>query len=97
MQCMRTPIPCDIEKYEVGKGMEDGFYPYTDIIESGLVNNENLIQIKKDNGVIVCPYLRNRRGCIFIKEGDYVITDLDGTKHVCGNDKIWNRYKVIKE
>lgn len=95
MQCMRTPIPCDIEKYEVGKNMEDGFYPYTDIIESGLVNTDDLVMITKENGVIVCPYLRNRRGCIFIKTGDYVITDLDGTKHVCGIDKIWNRYQVI--
>ena len=34
-----------------------------------------------------------RRGITFIGEGDYIIRDEDGTKHVCGEDKIWTRYE----
>ena len=28
---------------------------------------------------------------------DYIIVDEDGTKHVCGADKIWKRYERIEE
>ena len=33
------------------------------------------------------------KGSPAMQNGDYIITDSDGTKHVCGEDKIWNRYK----
>ena len=44
---------------------------------------------------MVCPYLKTRRGRIFIGVGDYIIQDEDGTKHVCGEDKIWSRYERV--
>ena len=31
----------------------------------------------------------------FINEGDYIIIDEDGTKHVCGEDKIFTRYEPV--
>jgi hypothetical protein len=54
------------------------------------------VQVKKDNGAVVCPYIKQRRGRTFIKEGDYIITDADGTKHVCGEDKIFKRYQPVE-
>ena len=29
----------------------------------------------------------------FIGEGDYIIVQQDGTKNVCGADKVWTRYE----
>ena len=43
------------------------------------------------------PDIMHRRGRTFIGEGDYIIIDGDGTKHVCGKDKIFKRYQVIGE
>lgn len=96
MKCMRIAMESDIQKYEVGKGMEDGFELLTDVVTKGWIITDNLVKIKRDNGTIVCPYIMHRRGHTFIWEGDYIITDQDGTKHVCGEDKIFKRYQIIE-
>jgi hypothetical protein len=96
MKCRRVALEADVEKYEVGKGMEDGFELLSDVVTKGWIVTESLVQVKKDNGAVVCPYIKQRRGRTFIKEGDYIITDADGTKHVCGEDKIFQRYQPVE-
>ena len=96
MKCVRAAIEADVEKYEVGKGLEDGFELMADVITKGWIVTDSLIQVKRDNGSIVCPYIVHRRGRTFIGEGDYIITDSDGTKHVCGADKIFKRYQILE-
>ena len=32
---------------------------------------------------------------LFIGEGDYIVLQADGTKHVCGADKVWKRFEKI--
>ena len=93
MKCIRTALEADVVKYEVGKGIEDGFEEWVKIVTQGWVVTDMLIKTTKPDGTIVCPYIRTRRGCTFIAEGDYVVIDSDGTKHVCGEDKVWNRYQ----
>lgn len=97
MKCKRVGLIADVVKYEEGLGLEDGFELMTDVITKGWIATDSLIQIKKDNGAIVCPYIVHRRGRTFISEGDYIITDADGTKHVCGEDKIFQRYQPVEE
>lgn len=96
MRYERISFEVDVEKYEVGKGMEDGVEMWTDVVTKGWFVTDNLIQIKKENGAVVCPYVVNRRGKTFLREGDYVITDQDGCRHVCGEDKIDERYRPIE-
>lgn len=93
MKCRRTPLEADVEKYEAGKGLEDGFELWADVVTKGWIVTDNLIKIERDNGSIVCPYIVHRRGRIFISEGDYIIMEPDGTKHVCGEDKINIRFE----
>lgn len=93
MKCTRVPLVADVEKYEAGRGLEDGFELLSDVITKGWIVTDTLVKIKRDNGTIVCPYVMHRRGRTFIEEGDYVITDADGTRHVCGEDKIFKRYQ----
>lgn len=93
MKCRRLGFNADVLKYETGKSMEDGFAPWSEVVTQGWIVTDFLVKIKLDNGNIVCPYIKNRRGYTFIGEGDYIITDADGTRHVCGADKIWNRYE----
>lgn len=97
MKCKRVGLIADVVKYEEGMGLEDGFELLTDVITKGWIVADSLIKIKKDNGTIVCPYIVHRRGHTFINEGDYIITDADGTKHVCGEDKIFQRYQPVEE
>lgn len=96
MKCMRMAFEVDVEKYEVGKGMEDGVELWTDVVTKGWFVMDNLVQIKKENGAIVCPYILHKRGKTFINEGDYVITDADGYRHVCSGDKVFDRYKPVE-
>ncbi len=96
MKCIRVAIEADVEQYEAGKGMEDGFELWSDVVTKGWIVTDTLVKVEKENGSIVCPYIKNRRGRIFIGEGDYIITDADGTKHVCGKDKIFKRYQKIE-
>lgn len=93
MKSRRTALTADIEKYEVGKGLEDGFELWSDVVTKGWIVTDFLIKVEREDGQIVCPYIMNRRGRTFIGEGDYVVIDEDGTKHVCGENKIWKRYE----
>lgn len=92
MKCVRTALEAEVVKYETGKKMEDGFELWSDVVTKGWIVTDSLIKITREDGKIVCPYIRHRRGRTFIAEGDYVIIDADGTKHVCGEDKIFKRY-----
>ncbi len=96
MKCIRAAMEASVEKYEIGQGMEDGFEPWFDVVTKGWIVTDSLVKIKKENGVIVCPYIMNKRGKTFIEEGDYLIRDADGTRHVCGQDKVFKRYKPIE-
>lgn len=97
MRCRRTAMEANVEKYEIGKKMEDGFELWSDVVTKGWIVTDKLIKIKLENGNIVCPYIVHRRGRTFISENDYIIFDLDGTKHVCGEDKIFERYEKIED
>lgn len=95
MKCTRTPIESEVVQYEIGRNMEDGFELLADVVTKGWIVTDFLIKIERPDGSIVCPYIRHRRGRTFIGEGDYIILEADGTKHVCGADKVWNRFKKI--
>ena len=97
MKCRRLSLEADIQKYEVGKDMEDGFELWTDIVTKGWIVTDFLVKVTREDGMIVCPYIKNRRGYTFIGEGDYIVVDSDGTKNVCGADKIWNRYEKAED
>lgn len=90
----RAGLEVVAEKYEVGKGMEDGFQSLSKVVTHGWINTDNLVKIEKDDveGHIVCPFISNKRGLIFIKEGDYIISEGDDDRHVCGSDKFDYRF-----
>ncbi len=96
MKCIRAAMEASVEKYEIGQGMEDGFEPWFDVVTKGWIVTDSLVKVEKENGVIVCPYIMSKRGKTFIEEGDYLIRDADGTRHVCGQDKVFKRYKPIE-
>lgn len=96
MKCVRVSFEADVEKYEVGKGMEDGFELWTDVVTRGWFVTDSLVQVKKENGAIVCPYILHKRGKTFINEGDYIIAEADGSRHVCGGEKVFDRYKPVE-
>lgn len=95
MKCKRIGLEANVEKYVAGLGMEDGFEKWSEVVTQGWIVTDFLIKIKQDDGTIVCPYIKNRRGYTFIGEGDYIIIDSDGSKHICGTDKIWTRYEKL--
>ena len=95
MRCKRVELEANVEEYVIGQGMEDGFDKWSEVVTQGWIVTDFLIKIQQPAGTIVCPYIKNRRGYTFIGEGDYIVIDSDGTKHVCGRDKIWNRYKEV--
>ena len=97
MKCKRVELMADVQKYEPGKGMEDGFELWSEVVTRVLIVTDFLLKIKRDDGYIVCPFISTRRGREFIGVDDYIVTDEDGTKHVCGADKIWSRYQPIEE
>ena len=97
MKCKRVGLRADVLEYELDKGMEDGFELLADVVTKGWIVTDSLIKITREDGKIVCPYIKHRRGRTFIGEGDYVVIDEDGTKHVCGSDKIFERYEKIEE
>lgn len=88
----RTSLIVKAQKYEPGQNMEDGFIPWTQIITNGWVVSDGLIQIHRPDGTVVCPFISNRRGMIFIRKGDYIIYENDGERHVCGADKFEHRF-----
>ena len=93
MKSRRIPLESEVGKYEVGKGMEDGFELFSDVVTKGWIVTDSLVKIERPDGTIVCPYIKHRRGRTFIGEGDYIIVQQDGTKNVCGADKVWTRYE----
>lgn len=97
MRCIRMEMEADVEQYVQGKGMEDGFELWADVVTKGWIVTDTLVKITREDGSIVCPYIKNRRGRIFIGEGDYLIYDKDGTKHVCGADKVFKRYRPVEQ
>ena len=96
MNCIRMEMEADVKQYEQGKGMEDGCELWADVVTKGWIVTDSLVKITREDGAIVCPYIKNRRGRIFISEGDYLIYDEDGTKHVCGADKVFQRYRPVE-
>ena len=88
----RSAIEVQAVKYEPGRDMEDGFMPWSSVVTNGWIVTDKLVRIEREDGRIVCPFIQNRRGIIFIREGDYLITEGDGERHVCGEDKFHLRY-----
>lgn len=97
MKSRRIALEADVVKYEPGNSLEDGFELWADVVTKGWIVTDFLVKLKREDGSIVCPYILTRRGRIFIGEGDYIIIDADGTKHVCGENKIWKRYEKLEE
>jgi len=64
-------------------------------VTNGWISTEKLIKITREDGVVVCPFIQNRRGMIFLREGDYIITENDHERHVCGKDKFHKRYHEV--
>lgn len=92
---MRVPLEVEAVRYEPGKNLEDGFELYVHVVTNGWISTEDLIQIKREDGSVVCPFVQTRRGLTFIKEGDYIISEGTGDKHVCGEDKFHERYQPM--
>lgn len=93
----RSSFEVEAEVYELGKGMEDGVMPWTSVVTTGWIRTENLIKVTNEDGTVVCPFIQNRRGLIFLREGDYIITEKDAERHVCGADKFFKRYHPVEE
>ena len=72
MKSRRIPLESEVDKYEVGKGMEDGFELFSDVVTKGWIVTDSLVKIERP---------------------DYIIVQQDGTKNVCGADKVWTRYE----
>lgn len=96
MKYIRSSIEVEAAPYELDKGMEDGFMPWTSIVTNGWIATEKLIKITREDGVVVCPFIQNRRGMIFLREGDYIIKENDNERHVCGKDKFSKRYQEVE-
>ncbi|HEX3077857.1 MAG TPA: hypothetical protein VHQ24_13420 [Lachnospiraceae bacterium] len=95
MRYRRTGLPVDAVQYELDKGLEDGFELWTEIVVNGWILTDNLVKRTRKDGVVVCPYINTRRGRSFITEGDYIITEAEGDRIVCGQDKFEKRYECI--
>ena len=94
-QYKRAPLTVTAAPYEIGKGMEDGFRLYSQVITNDGLVVEGLVKLEREDGSIVCPYVRNRRGVVFIREGEYIICEDGDEKHVCGEDKFRQRFQEI--
>lgn len=97
MKYMRIPFEVEAIPYEQGKGIEDGFELWSDVVIHGWIKTDALIKVKKENGTIVCPYIDTNRGRSFIKEGDYIILESDGSRHVCNGSSFLSRFKSIQD
>ncbi|WP_075720301.1 hypothetical protein [Roseburia sp. 499] len=91
----RSSFEVEAVQYELGKGIEDGFMPWSSIVTNGWIVTDKLVKVEREDGVVVCPFVQNRRGLIFIREGDYVITERDDERHVCGSDKFAERFQKL--
>jgi len=97
MKYRRIGLKAHVEKYEPGHGLEDGVELWADVVIREWIVTDFLVKLTREDGTIVCPYVSTRRGKVFIGEDDYIITDEDGSKHVCGADKIWSRYEKVEQ
>lgn len=97
MKYSRAALSVEAQQYAPDLGLEDGFELYTKVVTNGWISPEQLIRIEKPDGTIVCPFIRNRRGIIFLREGDYIITEHDNQRHVCGADKFSERFVPAEE
>lgn len=97
MKCKRTSIIADVFQYEPGKGYEDGYELWSDVVTKGWIVTDFLVKEERPDGTVVCPYISHRRGRTFIGVDDYIVIDEDGTKLVCGADKIFSRYEKLEE
>ena len=93
----RKSLEVEAVAYEIGKGMEDGFMPWTSVVTNVWTATDNLVKFTREDGVVVCPFIQNRRGLVFLREGDYIITESDKERHVCGRDKFFQRFCPIEE
>lgn len=84
-------------QYEIGKGIEDGFMPWSSVVTNGWIIADKLVKVTREDGTVVCPFIQNRRGIIFIREGDYIIKEKDDERHVCGSDKFSERYLEMEQ
>ena len=55
MKCTRIPMEAEVTKYELGKGLEDGFELFSDIVTKGWIITDKLLKVVRDNGSIVLP------------------------------------------
>ncbi len=92
---IRASFEVEAEKYETGKGLEDGFMLWRDIVTNGWIVTEGLVKITREDGSVLCPFVSNSRGLVFIREGDYIITEEGNQKHCCGGGKFADRYKRV--
>ena len=51
MRCYRIGLYADVYEYEPGKGMEDGFEPYHNVVMKGWIVTDNLVKITREDGV----------------------------------------------
>ena len=49
MKCIRKPLEAEVAKYELNKGMEDGFELWSDVVIKGWIVTDSLIKIKREN------------------------------------------------
>lgn len=92
----RAPLEVTAIKYELNKGMEDGFRLFTQVVTNEGLNTDNIVKVTREDGSVVCPYVENRRGLVFIHENDYIICEENGEKHVCGEDRFTQRFNEVK-
>lgn len=97
MKYRRSALECNVVKYETDKNLEDGFELFSDVVTKGWIVVDHLKKVTFPDGSIMCPYVSHRRGKTFINENDYIIVDSDGTKHVCGEDKVWSRFEKVED
>lgn len=93
----RASLIVTAEQYELDKGLEDGFELYTKVVTNGWISADGLFKCTRPDGSVVCPFIQNRRGVIFIREGDYIITENDHERHVCGADKFFKRFTPVED
>ena len=77
--------------------MEDGFRLLSQVVTNEGLNTEKLVKITREDGSIVCPYVQNRRGLVFIRENDYIICEAGNEKHVCGADRFPERFQPVEQ
>ena len=64
-QYKRAPLTVTAAPYEIGKGMEDGFRLYSQVITNDGLVVEGLVKLEREDGSIVCPYVQPPRRCIY--------------------------------